>query len=66
MEEQEDKDCHHYDYKSNNTNERMKYIKQIMWKLLRDKSKSESILKKLRRSKDRKKSAIKRKVEKDL
>jgi hypothetical protein len=32
-----------------------------MWKLL-----SESILKKPRRSKDRKKSAIKRKLEKDL
>jgi hypothetical protein len=37
----------------------MKYIKQ-------DKPKSESILKKLRRSKDKKKSAIKRKLEKDL
>ena len=44
----------------------MKYIKQNMWKLLQDKLKSESILKKLRRSKDRKKSAIKRKLEKDL
>jgi hypothetical protein len=53
-------------YKSDNTHERMKYIKQIMWKLLQDKPKSESILKKLRRSKDRKKSAIKRKLEKDL
>jgi hypothetical protein len=26
MEEQEDKDCYHYDYKSDNTHERMKYI----------------------------------------
>jgi hypothetical protein len=46
--------------------ERMKYIKQIMWKLLQDKPKLESIMKRLRRSKDRKKSAIKRKLEKDL
>jgi hypothetical protein len=53
-------------YKSDNTHERMKYIKQIMWKLLQDKPKSESILKRLRRSKDRKKSAIKKKLEKDL
>jgi hypothetical protein len=53
-------------YKSDNTHERMKYIKQIMWKLLQDKPKSESILKKLRRSKDKKKSAINRKLEKDL
>jgi hypothetical protein len=37
-----------------------------MWKLLQDKPKSESILKRLRRSKDRKKSTIKRKLEKDL
>jgi hypothetical protein len=42
--------------------ERMKYIKQILWKLLQDKPKSESILKKPRR----KKSTIKRKLEKDL
>jgi hypothetical protein len=42
--------------------ERMKYIKQILWKLLQGKPKSESILKKPRR----KKSAIKRKLEKDL
>ena len=40
----------------------MKYIKQILWKLLQAKPKSESILKKPRR----KKSAIKRKLEKDL
>jgi hypothetical protein len=53
-------------YKSDNTHERMKYIKQIMWKLLQDKPKSESILKRLRKSKDRKKSTIKRKLEKDL
>jgi hypothetical protein len=44
----------------------MKYIKQIMWNLLQDKLKSESIMKRLRRRKDRKKSAIKRKLEKDL
>ena len=44
----------------------MKYIKQIMWKLLQDKPKLESILKKLRSSKDKKKSTIKRKLEKDL
>jgi len=37
-----------------------------MWKLLQDKPKSESILKILRRSKDRKKSAIEKKLEKDL
>jgi hypothetical protein len=37
-----------------------------MWKLLQDKPKSESIMKRLRRSKDRKKSTIKRKLEKDL
>jgi hypothetical protein len=43
----------------------MKYIKQIMWKLLQDKPKLESIMKRLRRSKDRKKSTIKRKLEKD-
>jgi hypothetical protein len=36
------------------------------WKLLQDKPKSESIMKRLRRSKDRKKSAIKRNLEKDL
>jgi hypothetical protein len=60
-----DKDCYHYT-RQGNTHERMKYIKQIMWKLLQDKPKSESILKRLRRSKDRKKSAIKRKLEKDL
>jgi hypothetical protein len=53
-------------YKLDNTHERMKYIKQIMWKLLQDKPKSESIMKRLRRSKDRKKSTIKRKLEKDL
>jgi hypothetical protein len=34
--------------------------------LLQDKPKSKSILKRLRRSKDRKKSTIKRKLEKDL
>ena len=65
MEEQQDKDFYHYDYKSNNTHERMKYInnpsQQLMWKLF-----SKSILKKPRRSKDRKKSTIKRKLEKDL
>jgi hypothetical protein len=53
-------------YKLDNTHERLKYIKQIMWKLLQDKLKSESILKRLRRSKDIKKSIIKRKLEKDL
>jgi hypothetical protein len=26
MEEQQDKDCYHNDYKSGNTHERMKYI----------------------------------------
>jgi hypothetical protein len=31
---QQDKDCYPYDYKSENTHERMKYIKQFMWKLL--------------------------------
>jgi hypothetical protein len=46
--------------------ERMKYIKQIMWKILQDKPKSESIPKRLRGSKDKKKSTIKRKLEKDL
>ena len=35
-----------------------------MWKLLKDKA--ESIMKRLRRSKDRKKSTIERKLEKDL
>jgi hypothetical protein len=34
--------------------------------IIQGKSKSESIMKRLRRSKDRKKSAIKRKLEKDL
>jgi hypothetical protein len=34
--------------------------------LLQDKPKSESILKRLRRSKDRKKSTIEKKLEKDL
>jgi hypothetical protein len=68
---QQDKDCYHYDYKSCNTHERMKYIKQFTWQLLhklqlKDKPNSESILKKPRRSKDRKKSANKRKLEKDL
>ena len=47
-------------YKSDKTHQRMKYIKQNMWKLLQDKPKSGSILKRLRRSKDRKK------LEKDL
>jgi hypothetical protein len=35
-----------------------------MWKLLKDKA--ESIMKRLRRSKDKKKSTIERKLEKDL
>jgi hypothetical protein len=40
----------------------MKYIKQIIGKLLQDKPKSESIMKRLRRSKYRNKSTIKRKI----
>jgi hypothetical protein len=63
MEEQQDKDCYHY---TSQIIHMKGYIKQIMWKLLQDKPKSESIMKRLRRSKDRKKSAIKRKLEKDL
>jgi hypothetical protein len=63
MEEQQDKDCYHY---TSQIIHMKGYIKQIMWKLLQDKPKSESIMKRLRRSKDRKKSTIKRKLEKDL
>jgi hypothetical protein len=63
MEEQQDKDCYHY---TSQIIHMKGYIKQIMWKLLQDKPKSESIMKRLRRNKDRKKSAIKRKLEKDL
>jgi hypothetical protein len=63
MEEQQDKDCYHYTSQIIHMKE---YIKQIMWKLLQDNLKLESIMKRLRRSKDRKKLAIKRKLEKDL
>jgi hypothetical protein len=63
MEEQQDKDCYHY---TSQIIHMKGYIKQIIWKLLQDKLKSESIMKRLRRSKDKKKSAIKRKLEKDL
>jgi hypothetical protein len=63
MEEQQHKDCYHY---TSQIIHMKGYIKQIMWKLLQDKMKLESIMKRLRRSKDRKKSAIKRKLEKDL
>jgi hypothetical protein len=63
MEEQQDKDFYHY---TSQIIHMKGYIKQIMWKLLQDKPKSESIMKRLRRSKDRKKSTIKRKLEKDL
>jgi hypothetical protein len=61
MEEQQDKDFYHYEYNLENTHEWTKYIKQ-----LQEKPKSESMLKKPRRSKDRKKSKIKRKLEKNL
>jgi hypothetical protein len=48
MEEQQDKDCYHY---TSQIIHMKGYIKQIMWKLLQDKPKSESIIRDLKEAK---------------
>ena len=62
MEEQQDKDCYHNDYKSGNTHERMKYISNSR-KISQNQNQS---WRNLEEVKDRKKSTIKMKLEKDL
>jgi hypothetical protein len=59
MEEQQDKDCYHY---TSQIIHMKGYIKQIMWNLLQDKPKSESIMRRLRRRKKQKEVSNQEKI----